>query len=316
MTFARARAVADAVLFEGYLLYPYRASAPKNWLRWQFGVLSPVGGPEPCWMETQCPVAPREGARLEGKLRFLRLQRRQVEQASGGGFFPVESLALAGQPLLSFDEAEVEEVDFAIEVLPGDWCWPFHLPATRREEPLPEGLGRVVRSRQAIDGLVRVALDGQRVCKLTVRVENTSPATPAPLPTSLLSAHLLLAVTGGEFISVLDPPPFAAEAARACRSTRTFPVLAGPPGAHDLILSAPIILYDHPEVAPESPGDLFDATEIDEILTLRTMTLTDEEKRQARATDPRAAALIDRVDGMSRATMEGLHGAIRSLRPP
>ncbi len=80
------------------------------------------------------------------------------------------------------------------------------------------------------------------------------------------------------------------------------------------MLSSPIILEDYPRVAPESPADLFDATEIDEILTLRTMALTDEEKREARATDPRAAALIDRVDNMPPEMLDRLHGAIRYLR--
>jgi hypothetical protein len=78
---------------------------------------------------------------------------------------------------------------------------------------------------------------------------------------------------------------------------------------------APIILYDDPAIAAESAGELFDGTEIDEILTLRTMTLTDEEKREARATDPRAAAIVDRVDAMPPELLERLHGAVRSLRP-
>ena len=79
------------------------------------------------------------------------------------------------------------------------------------------------------------------------------------------------------------------------------------------MLAAPIILPDHPEVAPESPGELYDGTEIDEILTLRTLALSDEEKAAARATDPRAAALIDRVDAMDAPTMGQLHGTIRAL---
>jgi hypothetical protein len=91
-------------------------------------------------------------------------------------------------------------------------------------------------------------------------------------------------------------------------------VLVGAPGACDVILSSPIILPDYPEVAPESPGDLCDATEIDEILTLRTMTLTEDEKREARATDSRAASIIDRVDAMPPEVFERLHGAIRALR--
>ena len=75
-------------------------------------------------------------------------------------------------------------------------------------------------------------------------------------------------------------------------------------GDDDVVLSSPIILYDHPEVAPQSPGDLYDATEIDEILALRVMTLTDEEKSEARGTDSRAAAIIDRCDDMSPETLE------------
>ena len=80
------------------------------------------------------------------------------------------------------------------------------------------------------------------------------------------------------------------------------------------MLSSPIILYDHPEVAPESTGDLFDSTEIDEILLLRTMTLTDEEKREVRGTDARAAAILDRIDDMPAEMFERLHGAIRYAR--
>jgi len=91
-------------------------------------------------------------------------------------------------------------------------------------------------------------------------------------------------------------------------------VLVGEGGERDVVLSSPIILDDYPQIAPESPGDLCDATEIDEILTLRTMTLTEEEKREARATDARAAAIIDRVDSMPQEMLERLHGAIRHLR--
>ena len=100
-----------------------------------------------------------------------------------------------------------------------------------------------------------------------------------------------------------------------CSSTGCFPVLVGPAERDDLVLAAPIILYDHPEVAPESPGDMCDATEIDEILALRTLTLTEDEKREARATDSRSAAIVDRVDDFPPEIFERLHGAIRSIRP-
>lgn len=93
-------------------------------------------------------------------------------------------------------------------------------------------------------------------------------------------------------------------------------MLAGPKGSTDTLLGAPIILYDYPEVAEQSPGALFDSTEIDEILTLRVMTMTEEEKAEARATDPRAGEIIDRCDGMSPAGLQQLHGLLRDPHAP
>jgi hypothetical protein len=152
-------------------------------------------------------------------------------------------------------------------------------------------------------------------------VENRTAAEPAPavrddaLPTALVAAHVIAAVSGGDFISMTDPPEWAKPAVAECQNTGVWPVLADPDGGRQVMLASPIILYDHPELAPESPGELYDGTEIDEILTLRTLALSDEEKLEARATDPRAAALIDRVEAMDAPTMERLHGTIRSLRP-
>jgi hypothetical protein len=159
-----------------------------------------------------------------------------------------------------------------------------------------------------------------RAVRLQVRVENRSAAEPAPavrddaLPTALVAAHLIVTVTGGEFISMTDPPEWAKPAVAECQNNGCWPVLADPDGGRQVMLASPIILYDHPELAPESPGELYDGTEIDEILTLRTLALSDEEKLEARATDPRAAALIDRVESMDAPTMERLHGTIRGLR--
>ena len=152
-------------------------------------------------------------------------------------------------------------------------------------------------------------------------MENRTAAEPAPavrddaLPTALVAAHVIATVSGGDFISMTDPPEWAKPAVAECQNTGVWPVLADPDGGRKVMLASPIILYDHPELAPESPGELYDGTEIDEILTLRTLALSDEEKLEARATDPRAAALIDRVEAMDAPTMERLHGTIRALRP-
>jgi len=132
---------------------------------------------------------------------------------------------------------------------------------------------------------------------------------------ALIAAHTLIGAPAGTFLSMTGPPEWAAGDVAACANVGTWPVLAGPADCRSLVLSSPVILYDHPEVAPESTGDLFDATEIDEILTLRTLALTDAEKQEARATDPRAAELIDRLDGLPPEMLDRLHGAIRYLRP-
>ena len=68
------------------------------------------------------------------------------------------------------------------------------------------------------------------------------------------------------------------------------------------------------EIAPESPGDLFDSTEIDEILTLRIMTLTDQEKQAVAAVDERARAVLERTGSLARDQLYGLHGMMRSSR--
>ncbi len=185
-----------------------------------------------------------------------------------------------------------------------------------------EVVGRFVRERVAVDGSVHVTVaplgDGSPYLKVTVTVENATAwddhdTTRADaMASSLVAVHTMLAADGATFVSLLDPPDDAAEAARTCRSDGTYPVVVGD---ETVVLSSPIILYDHPEVAEQSPGDLFDATEIDEILALRVMTLTDAEKAEARGTDARSAAIIDRCDALSPEAMGRLHGQMRPVEP-
>lgn len=304
--FQRALAIADSVLYEGYLLYPYRASSQKNRIRWQFGVLAPrlwieahedlsgqaegiSGSTESWWNRTECLIEADLDSCVEVRLRYLHLAPRE-----GAGLLnealPRETVAV-----------------FALGELLG------------RETALPVDGGDRLQARM----LIRASRPPSpfELYKITVRVENTvhldtgGMTRDQVLCHSLVSAHLMLGTAGGSFLSLIDPPEWARTAVGTCRNVRTFPVLAGAEGATDIMLSAPIILYDHPQVAPESPGDLFDATEIDEILSLRTMTLTDAEKAEARATDPRAREIVDRVDSMPEEVWSRLHGAVRSLKP-
>ncbi|MEC4574997.1 hypothetical protein L8C58_28100 [Streptomyces sp. CMAA1738] len=345
--FAAARQVADAVLLEGYVLYPYRASAAKNRLRWQFGVLvPPAWGPahgEHACQRTEVLMEPKGDATLALELRFLHAQRRTVQRAlDGGGFAEVDELHLADRVLVPWDEGTEEHVELTVPVaeLTGDGVTvPFTRPARDDIETVvgDDGrtAGRLVRRTEEIEGVLRlsaVELDGAyRVFRLTAVVENTSPWTPgagvaagsdavvaadreAALPRSLVAAHLLLGLDSGSFLSMTDPPEWAREAVAACENLHTWPVLAGEAGRADVVLSSPIILEDHPAIAPESAGAMYDATEIDEILALRTAALTDQEKREARGTDARAAAVIDLADSLPPEVLERLHGAVRSLR--
>jgi len=341
-----ALAVADAILYEGYLLYPYRRSSGKNRVRWQFGLLLPpewarahgltdegvAGSAESWWQQTECLLEAPTATTLRLLLRFLQVQRRSVEERlPDGAYRPVDTLQIGDRIETSFDEAVPRRFEFTVslaELLRSVHRFEVSVPEAENVTPLsdPRGelVGRVTRRCEPVTALVTVSAAREEppaLLRLTVRTENTDrsldlqASREAALRRGLIATHTLLSIDQGRFLSQLDPPAWAASTAERCRNVHTFPVLAGPPGNADLVLSSPIILYDHPRIAPESPGDLHDATEIDEILSLRTLTLTDAEKREAHATDPRAAEIIDRVDTMPPEVFERLHGAIRSLRP-
>src|SRR5262245_31666769 len=304
VSFERARKIADAVLYEGYVLYPYRASARKNRLRWQFGVLAPrawsdAGGGEPWWMQTTCLVEPGEATHLTGRIRFLHVLARTVEELADPGretFHPVDSLDVGGRLWTSWDEGVEREVDFD-EPMPlagggAERVIPFSFPDDRRVESIRDEqdrlAGRVVRTQRLLEGVIRLSIDrvaaSRPLLAVRIRIENLTPFDPPSAPREqalgafLVGTHPPLPTQGGEVVALLDPPPWAEAVAASCENVRTWPVLVGPEGSREVVLSSPIILQDHPEIAPESAGDLFDATEIDEILTLRTMTLTEEEK--------------------------------------
>jgi hypothetical protein len=334
-----ARKVADAVLYEGYLLYPYRQTAQKNQARFQFGVLMPpaylaADDSERSASLTECLAECADDARVEICVRYLQLRQRTVQAATpGGGMANTDRLLHAGVEYTPWDEAAECERWFSFPVadlLGAGTQQPFGSPsgaeAQKLADPLGGVAGRLTWHWSGLKGVLGVRAERvagpYRALRLRVRVENRTqpPAAPGNRPDALryalISAHVLIGIDSGTFLSMTDPPEWAAADVAACAQDGTWPVLTGPPDCHSLMLSAPVILPDHPEIAPESAGDLFDATEIDEILTLRTMALTDEEKAQARATDPRAAALLDRVDGLPPEMLERMHGAIRYLSGP
>jgi hypothetical protein len=175
----------------------------------------------------------------------------------------------------------------------------------------------LTRSWRALAGKVAAAADplGGDVFRITVRIENETPFRgddrERALQASFCSTHSILAISGGELLSLTDPPPELRDEAERCENIGAWPVLAGEPGERHTVLSSPIILPDHPEIAPESPGDLFDAAEIDQLLTLSILSMTDDERAQMRAADPRTRAMLERTESLSREELMRLHGTIR-----
>ncbi|HLK64356.1 MAG TPA: hypothetical protein VKU19_13005 [Bryobacteraceae bacterium] len=327
--------IADAVLYEGYLLYPYRSSAVKNRQRFNFGIVYPEtysaagGGIEPCEMQTQCLAAGSQEMSLSVQVRCLRLVERTVGPLCAGEFVSSPVMEVEGRTYESWQEAaecELPLPDLHLgELVSAPVFRRFALPATRSEEPVRSSQGTVagliVRTQQPLECEIGAEAEPLRkgLFRVSVRIRNvthgdaSSAGRDAVLARSLLSAHTILHLASGEFVSSLDPPSeFQADVA-ACQNVGTWPVLAGEPGQRDTMLSSPIILYDYPAIAPESPGDLFDGAEIDEILSLRILTLTDEEKRAMCQSDERARRILERTESLPPEHFMKLHGVLRGM---
>ena len=340
--------IAKAVLYEGYMLYPYRPSSVKNQQRWNFGVLCPQSysevqkGSEAWTMQTECLVEGSVLTAIEVRVRFLQLVERTVAQATApknglpGGvvreFQPVDRLVVDDHVYQPWQEAIEREVVVSVcnlEAL-GYRLVPdaFSFQADKQFEHVRNRAGQfagvIVRERRTLCGAIEIM--GQKVAdglyRVSVRVRNTTPfespeksSRDEALLSSMVSTHTVLGVQDGSFVSLLAPPEPLAELASTCKNVGTWPVLVGEEGQSDTLLSSPIILYDYPQIAPESAGDLFDGTEIDEILSLRILTLTDDEKREMTQSDERARSMLERTEAMPAEQFMKLHGVLRGMRP-
>ena len=337
-----------ATLYEGYILYPYRASSVKNQVRWTFGGVFPrtysesVGGSEPCNTTTECLLRGDDDAEVEARVRFLhvvtRTAARLVTPLSDPPDGPpppmerVDSLTVGGVTHRSWEEAAERELDAGTRSLGA-------LLEEAQRLSLSVAAGAEVEWLRDTDGMVRAALVREHealavsveigatrsapgIATVRVSITNDTPVSPsqvadrtAALRRALVSTHAILGTARGAWLSLADPPADAVAAASACRNTGLWPVLVGDPGSADTVLASPIILEDHPQLAPESPGDLFDATEIDEILSLRILTLTDAEKDEMRSADARTRAMLERTESLTQGDFMRMHGVARSTRP-
>ena len=319
------RAIADACLYEGYILWPYRRSALKNQRRFTFGGVYPPKHSEEhpddrSVMQTELLLRGGPNSRTEVTVRFLQVVQRVVASRRGQELEEVDELTVDGQRYLSWEEAVEREIQvpaLSVEQLRVDHRTPIQIPAGGQEEDL--GAGALIRSWKELRGEVRIsaARIGDGVQRLSVVIRNTSPFPGGPreqaLQLAFCSTHTILRARDGQFISLADPPPELRAAAAECQNVGTWPVPVGEAPDASTMLSSPIILEDYPRVAPESPGDLFDGGEIDQLLILNILAMTDEEKAEMRASDPRAAEIIDRTEALSEEELMRLHGTIREV---
>ncbi|HYR42023.1 MAG TPA: hypothetical protein VER98_03300 [Terriglobia bacterium] len=262
--------VVQSLLYEGHLLYPYRSSALKNRLRFNYGVVYPPAcAGESNTMRTECIVVAGAAAKLGVDARFL-----QVIEHNGN--------------------YETLERTIHIDA-------PGLLPQRATFEFAP------IRGDLELD----VMQCAESAFRIRVQIINQSQPAGAELLQSLISTHTILVAEAGEFVSSIDPPDYLREAVAACQNIGTWPVLIGDVGSHDCMLSSPIILYDYPQLAPETAGDFYDATEIEELLALRILTLADDEKQELRTGDDRARKLVNRIESLPSESLMKLHGALR-----
>lgn len=349
--------IAAAVLYEGYMLYPYRPSAVKNRKRFNFGVLTPQAysqaqaGTEHWTMHTEYLVWCQPDAVLNVKVRFLNLRDRRVLQTvpppltsdtpEDLEFVPVDHLEIAGQHWYGWQEAverEIAEFHLKLKELV------FHpktvsvtFPSEMDIQVLAGSDGQVcgklehelpsttvwIEIKASVESLQELP-DGQlrTLKKVSVRIENQTGLNEGwprhreeVLTRSLISTHTILGVHNAEFVSLLDPPEVLRSQVAGCQNRGAWPVLVGEPGSCCAMLASPIILYDYPQIAQESVGDFYDGTEIDEMLALRVMTLTDAEKQEMRCVDDRARRILERTETLPEEHFMKLHGALRGLRP-
>ena len=303
MNFDGAEKIAAAILYEGYILYPYRPTAIKNRQRWNFGTLYPrvyaeaQRPQEPFRLVAECIAVADAKASLDVRISFLQL-------------VPTQNTDELTDPSLAWDEA-VERTSEHSNLHLSDLV----------TSPLSRTLSLDGGQNLQIELSIGAEMLQDGVCKLRLELQNASPLPSGAgakrdeaLPLSFVSAHLLLGISGGEFVSLLDPDPAYREAVAACCNTGVFPVLVGEEPDRSMMFCSPIILYDYPKIAPESEGDFFDGTEMDEMLTLRVLTLTDAEKQEMRNGDPRARKILERTEGLTSDALLKAHGVVRGLR--
>lgn len=276
--------IADAILYEGYLLYPYRKSALKNQHRFNFGLLAPND-----YFQTQVLVL-GNAEKLTSIVRFLQIQHRQTIDAEGND---VDKLEIDGQIFETWDEVIERNIETSETT---EFCF----TSNYFSEIVADGKAKFVHQINQICGQIEIEKEQIRdnLHRWTIKIFNRNQSE------QFISTHAILSVENAELVSLLEYANEFENEVKTLQQKGLFPVLI----EKNIMLASPIILYDYPKIAPESVGDFYDATEIDEILTLRILTMTDAEKHEAISLDSRAEKILQQAQ---KTELMNLHGAFR-----
>ncbi len=282
----------DSLLYEGYALYPYTPGSPKNATPTPFGIVYPPAYAEASTvtfdhLRLDCVLAAPPEAELRATVRFLQVAGERHEGSE-------RTLELGPARLSDLLAGDGVPAEFSFEGAEG-----VQGRAKLRADPAPD------------PGLARI-----RVCvHNTTALPDAAAAMDrgAALRWSLLSTHVVVESSAGRFVSPLEAGGPAGEAVAACESVNTFPVLAGDDDRS--VLGAAIVLPDHPKMAPESLGNLFDNTEIEEALLLHVHTLSDSEREEIGQGDPAVREMVERAAATTPQEIMGLHGRLEAPDP-
>jgi hypothetical protein len=281
-----------SLLYEGYALYPYTPGV-KNATPTPFGIVYPPAYAEAqpaahSMLRLEAVLRGDPDARLQGTVLFLQATGERHEAGE-------RSLELGPMTLAELARVPVRRT--------------FSFPMDGEDEELR---GRLAMRAE----LLSPALARVRLCvhnETEMAVDPAEASRGEALRHSLVSTHPLLEVDGGSFVSPLEREGAEGDAALVSEPVNTFPVLLG---ENDLaVLGAAIVLPDHPELAPESLGSLFDNTEIEEALLLHVHALSDEEREQISSQDPAVQEMIERAASTTSEDIMNLHGRLTYTEP-
>lgn len=273
--------ICNALLYEGYALFPYRKNALKNQKRFNFGVLSPKVWAEKQmneqhFQQTEILVLAENESKLSFKTRFLELSDDSEWQT-----------AVEKKIEDEFSLSEPKTLEYKEDSL----CGKIEISTKKLTEDL-------FKIRFIFENLTK-----SENCESLSREE--------VLQFSFVSTHTIFEIENGKFVSLLETPNEFVNQAKSLRNINILPVLIGDKFKQNIILASPIILYDFPEIAENSLENFFDGLEIDELMILNLLALPDEEKRQIAETDELTKKILDKIESATPEDLLKLHAHLR-----